>query len=209
MVKKKSGEWRICGDLRRLNAVTIPDSYPVSHLYYFSYFLRGKQVFTKLDLFMAYRQIPVASDGIPKTAVITPFGLFEYTVMTFGLRNAGQSFQRYIHQVLGDLEFVFCYIDDVLIAYSSFEEHSRHLNAVFNRLKEFSLRINVTKSEFGKTKLEFLGYQINREGCKPTSAIKSIIEFPKPKTLLAHPSADAPTRLITDASRRTLEWESP
>ena len=92
LIKKKNGEWRVCGDFRRLNAVTVSDRYPVPHLHDFSFILRNKRVFSKLDLHMAYHQIPIAPKDIPKTAVITPFGLYEYTVMTFGLRNAGQMF---------------------------------------------------------------------------------------------------------------------
>ena len=118
-------------------------------------------------------------------AVITPFGLFEYTVMTFGLQNADQSFQRYIHRALGDLDFAFTYIDDILVASSSQEEHEEHLRIVFQRLKDFALRLNVDKCQFGKAELEFLGHLVNRNGLKPTlEKVQAIINFPQSRTIV-------------------------
>lgn len=92
MTKKKNGQWRPCGDYRRLNAQTIHDQYPVPHIQDFKQTLSGKTMFTVLGLTKAYNQIPVHPDDREKTAIITPFGLFEFNVMTFGLRNAAQTF---------------------------------------------------------------------------------------------------------------------
>lgn len=185
LAPKKNGGWRVCGDYRRLNSVTIPDRYPVPFIQDVSSMLFGKKIFSSLDLESAYNQIPIAPDDIPKTAVITPFGLFEFTVMTFGLRNAGQTFQRFLHQTLGDLDFVFSYIDDLLIASSCEMEHEKHLHIVFERLDQAGLKLNLEKCNFGKSEIEFLGYLINKDGiCPPPEKVKAILDFSKPKNIL-------------------------
>lgn len=85
-------EYRICVDYGKLNASTVPDRYPVLHIHDFASGLQGTRIFSKTDLTKAYHQIPVAPENIPKTAVTTIFGLYEFLKMPFGLRNAAQTF---------------------------------------------------------------------------------------------------------------------
>lgn len=91
VVKKKDGSLRVCGDYRRLNSVTLPDKYPIPRIQDFTYQLHNKKIFSKLDMKMAYYKIPLNKEDAQKTAIITPFGLFEFTCMPFGLRNASQT----------------------------------------------------------------------------------------------------------------------
>lgn len=183
MVKKPNGEWRPCGDYRRLNAKTIPDKYPIPQLHDFAHKLNRAKIFNTIDLTRAYHQIPVEPDEIPKTAIITPFGLFEFTSMQFGLSNAAQTFQRFMHSVKRDLDFCFVYLDDILIASQNDEEHKEHLNILFKQLAEYDFVININKCELGLAKVNFLGHTITPEGITPImEKVKAITDFPLPKT---------------------------
>ena len=90
VVPKANGQWRPCGDYRQLNAMTKDDRYPLPHIQDLNRNLNACTVFSKIDLVRGYHQIPMASNSISKTAIITPFGLWEFIRMPFGLKNAGK-----------------------------------------------------------------------------------------------------------------------
>ena len=158
MVEKPSGGWRARGDYRALNAASKDDRYPMPHLQDFTIHLERKSIFSQVDLVRAYNQVPMIASDIAKTAIVTPFGLFEYKCMPFGLKNAAQTFQRLMDNVLRDCSFAYVYLDDILVASSSVDEHRQHLRQLFRKLADYGLVVNPQKCVIGQYSLEFLGH---------------------------------------------------
>ncbi|GBM55290.1 Transposon Ty3-G Gag-Pol polyprotein [Araneus ventricosus] len=184
LATKKDGSYRPCGDYRQLNAQTIPARYPIPRLEDFHQILKETKIFSKIDLFKVYFQIPIAEEHKCKTAIITPFALYEFNVMIFGLKNAPATFQRFIHEVLRGLDFVFPYLDDILIASKSNQEHEIHLSLVLERLNTFGLRINISKSVFAVEEIEFLGYLITPQGSRRLpDKVQAIMNYKRPENI--------------------------
>ena len=178
MVRKASGGWRPCGDYRRLNDATIPDRYPVPHIQDFSAHLENASIFSKIH------QIPVAKEDIPKTAIITPFGLYEFLRMPFGLKNAAQAFQRLMDTVCCGLKTVFVYFNDILVSSPNQALRKLHLRQWFERLRDHGLVINVAKCQFGCPSIDFLGHHITQHGATAlTDKVEAIAAFKQPATI--------------------------
>ena len=184
VVPKPNGRVRVCGDYRALNAITQPDRYPMRHIHDFAQQLNNCIIFSTIDLVSAFHQIPLAESDRNKTAITTPFGLYEYTRLPFGLRNAPSTFQRFIDIVLRDLDFVFAYQDDILVASKNENEHVTHLDILFNKLAEFGLTINMDKSTFFKNEVKFLGHKISKDGISVLEEkLDAIINYPVPSSV--------------------------
>ena len=182
--KSPCGGWRVCGDYRRLNTATSDDKYPVKTLTDFNANLSGKTVFSKVDLLKGYHQIPVAEADIGKTAVITPFGLYIFPRCPFGLKNAGQDFQRMMDEILGDLPYCFVYLDDILVFSKDPQEHLEHLRQIFEILTANGLVVNRAKCVLGVTELDFLGFHVNADGITPLpEKVEAIRAVKAPSTI--------------------------
>ena len=176
-------EWRITGDYRGLNALTRADRYPLPRPEDIFQDLQGARVFSVVDFKRAYHQIPVAPEDIEKTALTTSFDLFEFLGMPPGLKNGAQTLQRHMDTILRGLSFVRCYLNDLIIAAASHEDHVEHLRAVFNILRRHNLTVNMDKC-FWKSEVTYLGYVVDKHGCRPpVDRIEAISTFPKPVTI--------------------------
>src|SRR4051794_315727 len=159
-VKKKDGTLRMCVDYRPLNEVTIKNKYPLPRIDDLFDQLKGSRVFSKIDLRMGYYQLKIRKDDIPKTAFTTRYGLYEFTVMSFGLTNAPAYFMGMMNKVFMDFldKFVVVFIDDILIYSKSEEEHEQHLRIVLERLRAHRLYAKFSKCEFWLKEVGFLGH---------------------------------------------------
>lgn len=185
LVKKKNGSLRFCVDYRKLNDVTIKDSYPFPRIDNILDCLEGNSWFCTLDLKSGYWQGSLASKDREKTAFSVGNGLWQFTVMPFGLCNAPATFERLMEKILKGLisNICFVYLDDVIIYGNSFEEVILNLKKVFLRLKEANLKVIPKKCMFLEKKVKYLGHVISAEGVATDPDKVSALEtWPSPKT---------------------------
>ncbi|KAE8186621.1 hypothetical protein CF336_g6911 [Tilletia laevis] len=165
MVKQQS-KWRFCVDYRQLNTATIPDRYPLPHIDAVFDTLTGKTVFSSLDALRGYHQLPVKSEDRWKTAFTCHRGLFQYKTVPFGLRNAPAVFQRLMDRLLAALRWrhAVVYIDDIVVASRSVEEHVWALDQLLTRARAFGLKFGPAKCTFAVSSLVLLGRKVSGAG---------------------------------------------
>lgn len=178
-------KWRVVIDYRKLNDITIGDSYPLPNITDILDKLGHSIYFTTLDLASGFHQIELDSKDIPKTAFNTPYGHYEFLRMPFGLKNAPATFQRAMDSVLYGLqgERCFVYLDDIVVFASSLQEHEQKLTEVFDRLRKHGLKVQPDKCEFLRKEVAYLGHIISNEGVKPNpEKVQAVRDFPIPKS---------------------------
>ncbi len=222
-VRKKNSQTRLCVDYRALNKITIKNRYPLPRVDDLFDRLRGFNYFTKIDLAQGYHQIWIAEGDVEKTAFRIRYGHYEFVVLLFGLCNAPATFQNLMNSVFAEYldHFVLVFLDDILVYSRTKEEHLLHLRIVLIKLREHKLFGRKAKSEFLKSKVEYLGHEIGREGLQVClDKIKAITEWPRPtspevrsfvgmasfyRRFIKHFSRIA--RPLTDLTRNSVEFK--
>uniref|UniRef100_A0A0E0D2Q3 RNA-directed DNA polymerase n=1 Tax=Oryza meridionalis TaxID=40149 RepID=A0A0E0D2Q3_9ORYZ len=183
---KKKESMRMCVDYCSLNEVTIKNKYPLPRTDDLFDQLKGANVFSKIDLRSGYHQLKIRPGDIPKTAFSTRYGLYEFTVMSFGLTNAPAYFMNLMNKVFMEYlhKFVVVFIDDIFIYSKDEEEHAEHLRQVLEKLREHQLYAKFSKCEFWLKEVAFLGHVISAGGVAVDPAkVEAVTEWKAPKSV--------------------------
>lgn len=174
----------MCVDYRRLNAIAEADAYPMPRVDDMIDALGKAKYITTLDLARGYWQVPVEKESRSRTAFATPYGLFQFRVMPFGLHGAPATFQRMMDQLLADCTgYAAAYLDDVVIHSSSWKDHIRHIGEVLHRLREAGLTIRPKKCQFGMDQCSYLGHVVGNGEVRPEETkLQAVRTFPTPTT---------------------------
>ncbi|KAJ9528398.1 hypothetical protein QJQ45_020321 [Haematococcus lacustris] len=178
-VQKRDGTLRMCIDFRALNKLTVRDRYPLPRIDDLFDRVQGKTVFSSLDLQSGYHQIRITPEDVPKTAFVTPGGQFQYKVLCFGLTNAPATFQRVMNRIFEKQLLagtILVYLDDILVMSRSPAEHVQHLREVLQVMKDNNLYAKLSKCEFNKPELKFLGHIVGRHGIAVDPAKVQVIQ---------------------------------
>uniref|UniRef100_A0A2N9FRS5 Uncharacterized protein n=1 Tax=Fagus sylvatica TaxID=28930 RepID=A0A2N9FRS5_FAGSY len=183
-VKKKNGQIRCCVDFRNLNKACPKDEFPLPNMDLLIDSAAGHAMFSFMDGFSGYNQIRMSTRDAEKTAFRTPIGNFYYTVMPFGLKNAGATYQRTMTAMFHDMmhKEIEDYVDDIVVKSKKREDHLRILRKVFDRCRLYKLKMNPLKCAFGVSAGKFLGFLVHNRGIDVDPAKASAIATMKAPT---------------------------
>ncbi|CAF2105875.1 unnamed protein product [Rotaria magnacalcarata] len=185
LLKKDDGSPRFVVDYRKLNSITIRDSYTLLRMDDAINKLAGAKYYSKFDLKCGYHQVPIDPQDKHKTAFITPYGLFEFNVLLQGLINGPSIFQRIVSEVLINLLGHHClvYLDDIITFSTNFNGHVKGIHAVSNALNNHNFKLYISKCALVYERIEYLGHEIDHAGYRPLqNNIKAVIDIPTPIT---------------------------
>ena len=186
VVKKSDGEPRVVVDYRGLNDITIKNKYPLPLMDELFDRVHGACYFSKLDLRSGFHQIRLADGDAEKTAFRTRYGSYEYCVLPMGLCNAPGTFMQLMNETFRDMldRSVLVFLDDILVFSRTKEEHMQHLRAVLTRLREQKLYAKLSKCEFARTEVQFLGHRIGAQGLSVSpDKVEAVRDWPTPKNV--------------------------
>lgn len=185
IIPKKNGQVRFLTDFRKLNPMIVRETFPLPRIIDEVQQMESFNYASALDLNMGYYTIQVHPESKDCLTIVTEFGKFRYNSLPMGLVTSADIFQAKVNELLGDIERVKCYIDDILVLSSgSFDRHLEKLELCFQRFKSAGLKLNGPKCHFGLKEISYLGYIITLDGVKPDPAkIKAIMTIDKPKTV--------------------------
>ena len=183
VVTKKDGKKRVCVDYRALNALTIPDNFPLPDTQTLRESLAGSKYFATFDLSGGFNQMKLDPTTAHKTSFITEDGQYEFLVLPFGPMNGPSMFQRAITETLGDSVGSIClvYIDDIIVFAKTEDELFDRMGVLFDKLANAGLKLRADKCEIFRKKVNYLGHEITRQGMLPKSSrLKQIRDWPRP-----------------------------
>lgn len=183
LVPKQDGTPRFCTDLRKVNKVTKSDSFPLPRMDDCIDQVGSAKFVSKFDLLKGYWQVPLSKRAQEISSFVTPAGLYSYKVMPFGLKNAPATFQRLMNRVVSALKGCAVYLDDLVVFSDTWHSHLQRVRALFDRLAEACLTVNLAKTDFARATVTYLGRVVGQGHVAPVQAkVLAVSEYPRPAT---------------------------